>query len=78
MSRTKRRTKHAWDRWDDCPEWRYQSDACMTMQQVPKWYKTQFCRQPFKRKSKAVLDRALQGDQEPVMPLNKKNAQYYW
>ena len=50
----------------------------MTMQQVPKWYKTQFCRKPFKRKSKAVLDMALQGDQEPVMPINKKNAQYYW
>ena len=56
---------------------KYHSDAEVTMQQVPKWYKVAFCRRPFRRKEKQALYRAVFHG-EDKFPVPKNDAMYYW
>jgi len=57
----------------------YHSDKLMTMAQVPKWYKVQYCRRPFKRKEKAALRLATKYPEEDIVfPKAVKDALYYW
>lgn len=58
----------------------YHSDSTDTMNQVPKWYKVQFCRRPFRRKEKVALIKEMKRDfdGEVPFPVIKKDALYYW
>lgn len=78
MSRTYRRKQAAWDKWDSIPDWKYHSDGKITMVQVPKWYKVEFLRRPYRARSKMTLKMSIINMQDPVMPVDKKRAQYYW
>ena len=57
----------------------FHSDSTSTMEQVPKWYKVQFCRRPFRRKVREALIQAVKYLNEDIpFPVVKKDAMYYW
>ena len=78
MSRTFRRKRAKWDRWEWIEPSKYHSDSCTTMNMVPKWYKVEFIRRPFRRKQKRAIENFLKTGKDPVMPIDKKAAKYYW
>lgn len=75
MSRTVRRKNAYWNPYDFYPDWWFHSDK---VRGIPKDFKTIYCRRPFRRKEKEAIIKALKGDCNPVMPVPKKNAGYYW
>lgn len=75
----------SWQRWMNNKPYkalvaRYYSDSQEGMWQVPKWYKVQYCRRPFRRKEKVALIKEMQRDfdGEVPFPVIKKDALYYW
>ena len=59
---------------------RFHSDAAITMQQVPKWYKTHFLRRPYRAKVKHFLAKERNNGYQGITPepIDKKRACYYW
>lgn len=64
--------------WEDVRK--FHSDYLQTMQQVPKWYKVQYLRRPYRAKVKAAMikekKKGYTGD--VPMPVDKGRANYYW
>jgi hypothetical protein len=58
---------------------KFHNDSLATMNQVPSWYKKEYCRKPFKRKEKQALVKQLKYlEEDIVFPVIKKDALYYW
>ena len=58
---------------------KFQRDRPTTMNQVPSWWKREYCRKPYRRKERVTLQKAVKYPEEDVVfPKLVKDSRRYW